>query len=197
MSGRPCGPRLFTTWEKDRAQMLEQGRRAGRVVVEGNLLLQECPVPRFLEIPRHAEDQPQRIVVEAVTHVRVAALGQGLVLVPGAAVLVLRGGHVEQALPHARGHLVDAAQEVLAGVPKPDAPPDAAFEIARAARHVARDHALVLVPDVHHPVQPLVTGGRGEPGEQVGPVVPQRGKLPVHLRVACRNARQGRGRGSC
>ncbi len=191
MSGRPCGPRLAVTWSKDRSRCSKSEPAFVVELSNGTFSLQEGPVTGLLEVAGHAQDQPERVVVETATDIRVAALGQGLVLVPGAAVLELRGGHVEEALPHALGHLVHASQQVLAGVAEPDAAADAALEVARAARQVARDHALVLVPDVHHPVELLVARGNGEPPQEVVPAGAQDAKLSVDLRVGVEPRRNG------
>ena len=40
-------------------------------------------------------------------------------------------------------------------------------EIAGRAAEVEGDHALVLVPDVHHPIQLLLAALHGEPAQQV------------------------------
>ena len=57
----------------------------------------------------------------------------------------------------------------------------AAFKIAGRAAHVERDHALVLVPDIHHPVDLLVAGLGVVVGEQGVPVPVQRVHCCVKL----------------
>ena len=56
------------------------------VVVKGNGLMQDGGVAGFPDIGGGAEDQPQGIVVESAAHVKVAAPGERLVLVIGAAI---------------------------------------------------------------------------------------------------------------
>ena len=73
-----------------------------RVVVERHLLVEDREVAGLLEVRGDAEDEPERIVVEAAADVVVAALGERLVLVVGAAVGELRRGDVEDPLAGAR-----------------------------------------------------------------------------------------------
>ncbi len=69
--------------------------------------------------------------VEAATDRVVAALGQRLILVVGAAVLELRGRDVQNALPGALGDQVHEAEQVLVRVTEAHATPDAALEKTR------------------------------------------------------------------
>ena len=135
------------------AKMLHQRLRERRVVVERDGLVQNRPVPRLTQIRVRPGDQPQGIVVEAAADIRIAPLRQGLILVIGAPVRKLRRGYIENALTGAARYHMDKAEEILTGVPKAHAAPHAALVVARGAAHIERDHALVLVPDVHHPVK--------------------------------------------
>ena len=65
---------------------------------------------------------------------------------------------------------MDEAQQILAGIPEAHAPAHAAFEIAGGAGHIEGDHALVLIPDVYHPVYLFVPGAGGVVGQQLGPL---------------------------
>ena len=136
--------------------MLIERRFVVRVGIKGYQLVQNRKIAGFLDVGRRAKDQPQRIVVEAAAHVQVAALGQRLVLVVGAAVRELGGRDVQDALPGAAWDQVHKAQEVLRGIAEAHAPADARLKVGGGARHVEGDHALVLVPDVDHPVQLFV-----------------------------------------
>ncbi len=62
-------------------QVLVKRRLAARLVIIGHRLIQNRPVAGLFEIGRHAEHQPERIIVEIAADVVVAALGEGLVLV--------------------------------------------------------------------------------------------------------------------
>ena len=158
------------------------GCRAGEPAVlalaEGGLV-QNGPVARLAEVGVRSGNEPQRVVVKAAAHSQVALLGQGLVLVIGAAVGELGGGNVQDAFPRPLGDHVDEAQQVLTGVTEAHAPAHAAFEVAGGTAHVEGDHALVLVPDVYHAVQLLVAGGHLIAVQQPAPMVPQGGKRPV------------------
>ena len=51
---------------------------------------------------------------------------------------------------------VDEAEQVLVGVAKPHPAADPRLEIRCRPGHIERDHALVRVPDIDHPVGVLV-----------------------------------------
>ena len=65
---------------------------------------------------------------------------------------------------------MDDAGEVLVGIAEAHAPADAALEITGAPAEEEGDHALVLVPDVHGPVQFRHVGFHGETPQEVVPV---------------------------
>lgn len=127
-------------------------------------------VARFLDVVHRAEYQPHRIVVESAADVVVAPAGEGLVLVVAPAVLELRGGDVEDALPCTVRHLMHEPHQVLVRIAETHAPAYAAFEIAGRAREAERDHTLVLVPDVDHPVEPRLAALDAERAEQPVPI---------------------------
>ena len=86
---------------------------------------------RLLEVGGDGEDQPQRVVVEAGADGVVAALGQRLVLVVGAAGRELGGGDVEDPLARPVRNHVHEAEQVLVRVAEAHAPADAGLEVAR------------------------------------------------------------------
>ena len=86
------------------------------------------------------------------------------------------------------------AQQVLRGVTEAHAPPDAAFIIAGGARQVKGDHALILMPEVDHAVQPRVAACDLIAREKRAPVGGERLKGGVKLRLR-RKARKQRPRG--
>ena len=133
-------------------QVLVERLLGARLIVVRHRLVEDAPVARLLEIGRHADDQPVRIVVEVAANVVVAALGERLVLVIRAAGRQLRRGQVEDAFARARRHHVHEAQQVLVGIAEAQSAPDARFIERRRARHVERRHALVRVPDVDHAI---------------------------------------------
>ena len=97
----------------------------------------------------------------------------------GTAVCKLRGGNVQNTLPRPFRNDVYKSEQVLTRIAEAHPAAHAAFKIAGRAAHVERDHALVLVPDIHHPVDLLVAGLGVVVGEQCVPVPVQR----VHCRV--------------
>ena len=101
----------------------------------------------------------------------------------GTAVLKLGGSNVQNAFPCAGRDHVDEAQQILTGIPEPHAAADAALVIAGTAAHVEGDHALILVPQAHHPVQLFLAGGQLPAREQLLPVVGQCPAGGIHLCV--------------
>ena len=166
-------------------QVFQQRLLAAGPVVERNRLVEDRKIARFLQIGDRPEEQPERIVAEPAADVVVAAAGQGLVLVIASAVGELGGGDVEDALPRPGGDLVDEAHQVLVGIAETHAAADAALEETGAATHIEGYHALVLVPDIDHPVQPGRSGTYAETAEDVVPVTAQavKGRIGLFGRV--------------
>ena len=69
-----------------------------------------------------------------------------------AAVRELGGGYVYDTLAGTLRNLMHEAHKVLIGVPEAHSAADSALEERGRTGHVEGDHALVLVPDVDHPV---------------------------------------------
>ena len=138
------------------AEVLHQRDLAALLVVERNHLLENREIARLLEVRDRAEDEPHRIVIETATDVVVAALGERLVLMVAAAVRELGRRDVENALTGTLGDLMDESDEILVRVTETHAASDARLEERRRPRQIEGDHALVLVPDVDHAVQPFV-----------------------------------------
>ena len=151
----------------------ERSLAAGLVVVRDRLV-EDREVAGLLEVGRDGEHEPGRVVVEARPDRIVAALGQRLVLVVGAAGRQLRRGDVEDPLAGPLRDHVDEAEQVLVRVAEAHAAPDPGLEQRGRARQVERDHALVGVPDVDHPVEVLVAGLDLERPEQLVPDRAQR-----------------------
>ncbi len=76
---------------------------------------------------------------------------------------------------------MDESQDVLVGIPEPHASADAGLEVRCAPGHVECDHALVLVPDIHHAVQLLISAVHNVPGQEPVPVLLQFAESLVHL----------------
>ena len=123
--GKPVGSQVVDHVSEGTAQVLEETPHAVGIVVEGNLFLEDRPIAGLLEVGAGGQDQPERIVVEVSSDRGVASLGQRLVLVVGAAVLLLDGGHVQDPLSGSLGDLMHATQQILVGIPEAQAPADA------------------------------------------------------------------------
>ena len=93
------GPQVVDGIAEAAPQVLQQRLLRAGFRVEGHRLVQNGPVARLAEVGVRSGNEPQRVVVKAAAHSQVALLGQGLVLVIGAAVGELGGGNVQNALP--------------------------------------------------------------------------------------------------
>ena len=154
-------------------QMLVQRRLRTGVVVEGNLFVEDAAFARLLQVGSDGEDQPQRVVVESGSDGVVAALGQRLVLVIGAAGRELGGGDVEDPLARPVRNHVHETEQVLVGVTKAHPPAEAGLEEGGRAGQVEGGHALIGVPDVDHAIGVLARGGDLHRSELVRPVLTQ------------------------
>ena len=128
-------------------------------------------------------DKPEGIVVESRSDVGVAPLGQRLILVIGAAVRKLGCGDVQNAASCPVRNQMDKAQQILAGVPEAHAAAETAFVIAGAPAHIKGYHALVLVPDIHQPVQTVIGRGDCICREKMIPVAVKLRKRKIHLGI--------------
>ena len=165
------------------AQMFQQRLGLGLVIIERHLLIQDAPVSGLPQVGGSAGDEPQRVVVEASADVAVSLFGQRLILMVSTAILKLGGRNVQNALPCTGGDDMHKAQQILTAVAEAHATAHAALVIAGAPAHIEGDHALVLVPDVHHAVQLFLSGVQLIGREQVFPVGGQRSAGRIDLRV--------------
>src|SRR5690554_4592138 len=161
--------------------MVEERHLGARLVVEGYGLVQYREVTRLLYISGCTEDQPERVIVKAAPNLIVSFPGEGLVLVVAGAIGELRGGDVDDPLAGPLGDLMYKAKQILVGVAEAHAASDTALEVRCGAGEAEGDHALVLVPDVHHPVQPLLLCLYTEAAQQLIPVSTKPVKSAVYL----------------
>ena len=173
------------------AQMLHERFGQLRIVVEVDLLVQDAPVTGLAKIGVRPGNQPQRVVVEAAADRQIPLLGQGLILVIGAAVRELRRRDVQDALTRTLRNHMDKAKQILAGVTEAHASAHAAFEVAGAAAHVEGHHALVLVPDIDHAVELLVPAVYLIPAQKFRPEGLQRLHRPVECLIVRKTRHHG------
>ena len=133
-------------------EVLEEAYFCAWLVVERHLLSEDREVARLLNIGYGTKDEPAWVVVETATDIVVAALGERLILVVAATVRELGAGDIDDALAGTGRYLMNETYEVLVGIAEAHASTDAALEETCRTRHTEGDHALILVPDVHHAV---------------------------------------------
>ena len=142
----------------------------------GTRRVEQVGPARFAHVGGDAEDEPQRVVVEAVADLGIAAARQRLVLVIGAAVALLRGREVHEPRAHLVRHHVHDAEAVLVRVAEADAAAAAGLEQRRAARELERHHALVGIPGVDEVVEPRIGRAHLQGVQPRVPAAAMRGK---------------------
>ena len=149
--------------------MLHQRLRKGFIAVKGNRLVQNGEISRFADVGICAGNKPERIIVEAATYCHVPLFSDRLILVVCTAVRELGSRDIQYACScPLRDHMYETEQ-ILAGITEAHTAPHTAFKIAGGAAHVKGDHALILVPDIHHPAYVLISTFQRKAGEEAVP----------------------------
>ena len=178
---KPVRPPVLRREAERAGQMFKESRSGGQIVVVRNHLVQNRCVTGLAQIRGCSRDEPQWIIVEAGADVCISLLCERLVLMVRGAVLKLRGCDVYDSLTRPLRDQVDKAEEILTAVPESHAAADARLEIRCGPRHVERDHALILVPDVDHAVDFVVLCLDMEGVKEMGPVRTQLRKCTLHI----------------
>ena len=165
------------------AEVLHQGRFVGVTGIKGTHFIQNTEVSGLLDIGGGRRDQPEGVIIKAAADAGVAPLGEGLILVISASVLELGIGNINDTLSRPLRDQVDKTKEVLAGIAESHSPSQSALIIAGAAAHAEGDHALVLVPDIDHAVEFVVTAVNLEVRQKGIPVFGQCGQCFIHLGI--------------
>ena len=179
--GQHVGAEVLDDVVEGDAQVLEQRHFRTFFVVEGDGLIQDTEVSRFLDVCHRTEDKPHGVIVEAAADVVVAAFGQRLVLVVASSVGELGRSYVDDSFAGSFRYLMHEAHEVLVGVAETHSTTDAALEERGGTGHVEGNHALILVPDVHHAVQFFFVGLHDVDVQQAVPVGFQFGKGSIYF----------------
>ena len=153
------------------AQVLHKRLREGNIIIEGHGLIQNRDISGLADISADSRDEPERIIVEAAADVGIPLLGEGLILMIGASVRELCGGDIDDPLPCAFRHQMHKAQQILTGIAESHSSSDPGFKVGSASGHVEGDHALILVPDIDHPVHFGTGTGDMEFAEQLPPII--------------------------
>jgi len=152
-----------------------------RLIVEGHHLIEDREVACLLDISHGTEDKPAGVIVETAADIVVTTLGQGLVLVVATTIRELCRSDVDDALTSTWRYLMNKAHEVLIGITEAHATTYTTLEETCTAREVKGDHALVLVPDVHHAVELVVACLHLIDVQQCIPVLAEGCKSLIHL----------------
>ena len=151
------------------SQMLHQRLRKGFIAVKGNCLVQNGEIPRFADVGIRAGDEPERVIVEAAAYCHISLLGEGLILVVSTAIGKLGGGDIQYTRSRPLRDHMHKAEQVLAGITEAHPASHAALKVAGRTAHVEGDHALILVPDIHHPADVLIGAFQRKAGEEAVP----------------------------
>ena len=152
------------------AQMLHERHLRSRLIVKRHRLIENGEVSCLLDVGHGSEYQPHRVVIEASADTVVSALCQRLVLMVTSSVRELCRSYVYDTLAGSFRYEMHEADKVLIGVTEAHSAADSAFEERCRTRHVERHHALILIPDVDHPVHLLLTASDGKDIQQSIPI---------------------------
>lgn len=100
-----------------------------------------------------------------------------------ATVWELSAGNIDDALTGTGRYLMNEAYQVLIGIAEAHASADTTLEEACGTGHAEGNHALILVPNVHHAVELVVSALHGEDVQQVIPVLVEFSKGCIHFSV--------------
>ena len=151
------------------AQMLHQRLRKGFIAVKGNRLVQNGEISRFADVSICAGNKPEWIVIKAATYCHVPLFGERLILVVCTAVRELGSRDIQYACSCPLRDHMHKAEQVLAGITEAHPASHAALKVAGRTAHVEGDHALILVPDIHHPADVLIGAFQRKAGEEAVP----------------------------
>ena len=122
-------------------------------IIERHFFVQNAKIAGFFDISRCSENQPHRVVVEALSYFVVSFFGQWLILMVATAVGKLRRGNIDDAFACTFGYLVHKTYQILVRVAETHATTNAAFEKRCRTRKTECYHALILIPYIHHAVE--------------------------------------------
>ena len=134
--------------------MFHQRSRVIRIIIECTRFFKDRKIPCLTKISSRSRNQPQRIIVESASDIHITALGERLILVVSASVRKLRSCNIQDTLAGAFRDQMDKAKQILTGITESHPASQTALIVACTAAHVKCNHALILVPYIHHTVQP-------------------------------------------
>ena len=139
------------------SQVLHQTHLCTRFVIPWYHLVQDTIITCLADVRCCTEDQPHRVVIETAADIVVTAFGERLVLMVTASVGELRRSDINDTLTSTGRDLMHEAYEVLVRIAETHATTYSALEERCRTAHAERDHTLVLVPNIDHAVQTLIT----------------------------------------
>ena len=164
--------------------MFHQRSRVICIIIECTRFLKDRKISCLAQISSCSSNQPQRIIVESASDIHVASLGERLILVVSASVRKLRGCNIQDTLAGAFRDQMDKAEQILTGIAESHPASQSALVVACTAAHVKCNHALILVPYIHHTVQSDIFGLNRISGQKRCPVIFQFLKC-VHYLFRC------------
>ena len=162
-------------------QMLQKGLLASRHIVKRHHFIKNRKVTGLPDISERAEQKPKRVIIESRADSVIAALGERLILMVAAPVRKLCRRNVKNPCPRPLRNLMHKAYQVLVRITETHSASYSALEEACAAAHIECNHALVLVPDIQHPVQLRHGRTYRKFAEHTVPILPKLIKSPVSL----------------
>ena len=113
----------------------------------------------------------------------------------GRTVFHLGGGDIQNPLAGKLRQDMHKPQQVLCRIPEAHAAADARLKVRGRPGHMIGHGALILVPDIHHPVELFITGVRLIIGKLDSKIIPQLFKGVVKLLIGRKIGQQRPGTG--
>ena len=136
--------------------MLHQRNLRARLVVKRHRLVKYGKVARFLDISHRSKDKPAGIVIKTAAYIIVAMLCKRLILMITTSVRKLCGGDVDDSFTSPAWHLMHETHKVLIGITESHATSHTTLEETCRTGEIECNHTLILTPNVHHAVEPLI-----------------------------------------
>ena len=150
--------------------MLHKISCLGRITVIRRFFIQDGVIPGFFDVCCGTCNQPERIIVETASDIRITFLGQRLILMICTSVFKLCCCNIQNTLSCAVRNQMYETKQILTGITESHASSDTGFEVGSRTAHIKCDHTLILMPDVYHTIQFFLGRGYRKVGKQFIPV---------------------------
>ena len=137
-------------------QMIHQRCCNGFIIIKRNHICQDRSISGLSYVSAGTCNQPQRIIIEAASDIRVTLLGKRLVLMISTSVLELGRSDIDDSFSCPVRDQMHETEQILAGITEAHSTADSGFIIGSRTGHIEGYHTLILVPDIYHTVNLIV-----------------------------------------